>query len=70
MQENIYTIGYSERVSKKILIYFSKSKDMSNKTKDLLEHEIPKCGRRHEIKDIIVHSDVCEFPSDKIRALV
>ena len=70
LQGNTYTIGFFERASKKIFLYFSKSKDVFNQTKDLLESEIPKCRLRHGMKDFIVHSDVGEFQSDKIRALV
>ena len=60
LQGITYTIGFFERVSKKIFIYFSKSKDVFNQTKDLLEFEMPKCRLRHEIKDFTGHSDVGE----------
>ena len=39
-------------------------------TKDLLESEIPKRRLRHGMKDLIIHSDVGKFQSDKIRDLV
>ena len=70
LQGNIYTSGFFERASKKIFLYFSKSKDMLAQTRDLLESEIPKCRLRHGMKDFIMHSDVGEFQSDKIRDLV
>ena len=43
---------------------------MFAQTKDLLESEIQKCRLRHDMKDFIVHSDVGEFQSEKIRQLV
>ena len=70
LQGNKYTIGYIERKSRKIFLYFSRHKDVYMQTKDLLESEIPKCRLRHGMKDFIIHSDVGEFQSDKIRGLV
>ena len=70
LQGNTYTIRFIERKSKKIFLYFSKSKDVFAQTKDLLEAEIPKCRLRHDMKDFIVHSDVGEFQSEKIKQLV
>ena len=70
LQGNTYTISFFERASKKIFLYFSKSNDVFNQTKDLRESEIPMCRLRHGMKNFIVHSDVGEFQSDKIIALV
>ena len=70
IQGNAYVIGFLERASKKIFLYFSKSKEVYEQTKDLIEVEIPKLRVRHNLKDFIIHSDVGEFQSDKIRALV
>ena len=70
LQGNSFTLGFIERNSRKIFLYFSKSKDMFAQTKDLLESEIQKCRLRHDMKDFIVHSDVGEFQSEKIRQLV
>ena len=60
-----YTIIFFERRSKKIFLYFSKSKDVYGQTKVLLEVEIPKCRLWHGIIDFIIHSDVGEFQSEK-----
>ena len=70
LQGNTYTIGFFERKSKKIFLYFSKSKEMSQQTKDLIASEIPKCRLRHGTTDFIIHSDVGEFQSEKIREIV
>ena len=39
----MYTVGYIEPKSRKILLDFSRHKDVNMRTKDLLESEIPKC---------------------------
>jgi hypothetical protein len=70
LQGNSYVIGFLERASKKIFLYFSKKKEVYEQTKDLIEAEIPKLRLRHGLKDFIIHSDVGEFQSDKIRDLV
>ena len=70
LQNNVYAIGFIERMSRKLFIYFSNSKDVYAHTKDLLESEIPKLRTRHNLRDFIIHSDVGEFQSEKIRSLV
>jgi hypothetical protein len=70
LQSNVYAIGFIERMSRKLFIYFSNSKDVYAQTKDLLESEIPKLRTRHNLRDFIIHSDVGEFQSEKIRSLV
>ena len=70
LQGNVYTIGFFERRSKKVFLYFSKSKDVYGQTKDLLEAEIPKCRLRHGMTDFIIHSDVGEFQSERIQDIV
>ena len=55
---------------KKIFLFFNKSKDVFAQTEDLLEAEIPKCRLRHDMNDFIVHSDVSEFQSEKIKQLM
>ena len=57
-------------MSKKLFLYFSRNKEVYDQTKDLLEAEIPKLRARHGLRDFIIHSDVGEFQSDKIRVLV
>ena len=37
-------------------------------TNDLIQSEIPKCRLQLDMKDFIIHSDVSEFQSDKVRA--
>ena len=70
LQGNHYSVGFLERASRKIFIYFSKSKELLPYVKDLGEAEIPKLRVRHGLKDFIIHSDVGEFQTDRIRALV
>ena len=70
LQGNHYSVGFLERASRKIFIYFSKSKELLPYVKDLVEAEIPKLRVRHGLKDFIIHSDVGEFQTDRIRALV
>ena len=70
IQGNHYVIGYIERSSRKLFLYFSYNKEVYAQTKDLIESEIPKLRVRHGLKDFIIHSDVGEFQSDKIRSLV
>ena len=70
LQGNQYIIGFMERTSRKLFLYFSKNKDVYAQTKDLIEAEIPKLRARHSLRDFIIHSDVGEFQSDKIRAMV
>ena len=61
LQENTYTIGVFECKSKKMFLYFSKSKEMSQQTKDLIASEILKCRLRHETTDFIIHSEQGEL---------
>ena len=70
LQGNQYVIGFMERTSRKLFLYFSKNKDVYAQTKDLIEAEVPKLRARHGLRDFIIHSDVGEFQSDKIRAMV
>ena len=70
IQGKHYVIGFIERSSRKLFLYFSKNKEVYAQTKDLIESEIPKLRVRHGLKDFIIHSDVGEFQSDKIRSLV
>ena len=70
LQGNQYVIGFMERTSRKLFLYFSKNKDVYAQTKDLIEAEIPKLRARHSLRDFIIHSDVGEFQSDKIRSMV
>ena len=46
LQGNTYTIRFIERKLKKMFLYFSKSKDVFARTKNLMEAEIPKCRER------------------------
>ena len=62
VQGNTYTIGFFERKSKKISLYFSNLKEMSQ--------QILKYRLRNGTTDFIIHSDVEEFQSAKIRDLV
>ena len=66
IQGNFYVIGFLERASKKVFLYFSQSKAVYEQTKDLIEAEIPKLRVCHSLKDFIVPSDVGEYHSDKI----
>ena len=70
LQGNHYVIGFIERSSRKLFLYFSKSKEVFAQTKDLRESEIPNLRARHGLKDFIIHSEVGEFQSDRIRSIV
>ena len=69
LQGNKYTVGYIERKSRKIVLYFNPRKDVYMQTENLLESEIPKYRLRHGTKGFIIHSDVGEIQSVKIRDL-
>ena len=58
-----YTIGFYKQNSQKIFLYFTKSKEMSQQTINMMASEIPKCRPRHGNTDFIIHSDVGEFQS-------
>ena len=54
LQNNVYAIGFIERMSRKLFIYFSNSKDVFAHTKDLLKSETPKLRTRHNLRDFII----------------
>ena len=47
MQGNVYIIGFFDRRSKQVFLYFSTRKDAYGQTKDLLEADIPKFRLRY-----------------------
>ena len=70
LQGNTSTIGFFVRKAKKIFLYFSKSEEMSQQTKDLIASEIPKCRMRHGTTKFIIHSGVGELQNEKIHDIV
>ena len=53
-----------------MFLYFSKSKEMAQQTKDLIATEIPKCRMRHGTTHLVIYRDVREFQREKIRDIV